>query len=134
MVGPNGPDPDHMQVRILLLLVFFLAVSVGLAATNPTLDEYLVFVEAEMNRALERMDQSMASRERTMIQALFRTQGKKIIQGFVRPNTVRNNWGLLSRFQTRVGGEEVMVVGIAGYFVPLNGFEEAIVRIGRLVF
>ncbi len=123
-----------MQIRTLLLLVFFLAVCVGLAATNPTLDQYLLFVETEMNKALERMDQSMAARERTVIQTVFRSQGKKIIQGVVRPNTIRRNWGLLSRFETRVLDEEVMVLGIAGRFVPLKGFEEATLKVGRLAF
>lgn len=123
-----------MQIRTLLLLVFLLAVCVGLAATNPTLDQYLLFVETEMNKALERMDQSMAARERTVIQIVFRSQGKKIIQGVVRPNTIRRNWGLLSRFETRVLDEEVMVLGIAGRFVPLKGFEEATLKIGRLAF
>ncbi len=123
-----------MQIRTLLILVFFLTICVGLAATNPTIDQYLSFVETEMNRALERMDQSMASQERTLIQTVFRSQGKKIIQSVVMPNTIRRNWGLLSRFETRVLGEEVMVLGIAGRFVPLKGFEEATLKMGRLVF
>lgn len=123
-----------MRIRTLLLLVLLLAVCVGLAATNPTLDQYLLFVETEMNKALERMDQSMAARDRTVIQTVFRSQGKKIIQGVVRPNTIRRNWGLLSRFETRVLDEEVMVLGIAGRFVPLKGFEEATLKVGRLAF
>lgn len=125
---------DRMRIRTLLILVFFLAICVGLAATNPTLDQYLLFVETEMNRALERMDQSMTNRDRTLIQNVFRSQGKKIIQGVVRPNTVRRNWGLVSRFETRVLDEEVMVLGIAGRFVPLKGFEETTLKIGRLAF
>lgn len=132
--GQPSSAPDCMQIRTLLILVFFLTICVGLAATNPTIDQYLSFVETEMNRALERMDQSMASQERTLIQTVFRSQGKKIIQSVVMPNTIRRNWGLLSRFETRVLGEEVMVLGIAGRFVPLKGFEEATLKMGRLVF
>lgn len=123
-----------MKIRTLLILVVLLAMSVGLAATNPTLDQYLQFVETEMNAALDRMDQSMASQERLLIQTVFRSQGKKLIQAVVRPNTVRRNWGLFSRFETHVLDEEVVVFGLAGHFVPVRGFEQATLKIGRLAF
>src|SRR5689334_15459184 len=105
-----------MSLARLAVMVVVLAGAVGLALSNPTTDDYLQFVERELNGALDRMDQGMPSQEQQMIRQVFRTQGKKLIEGIVRPATVRHNWGLLSRYETRVAETRVVVVGIGGQF------------------
>ena len=123
-----------MSLARLAVLVVVLAGAVGLALSNPTTDDYLQFVELELNGALDRMDQGMPSQEQQVIRQVFRTQGKKLIEGIVRPATVRHNWGLLSRYETRVAETKVVVVGIGGQFIPIQGVEEATLKIGRMAF
>lgn len=115
-------------------LVAGLLIAIGLAATNPTMDAYVHFVEARLVAEIEKMDQSGPSHDRDLIKAVFRAQGPKLVEGVVRPNTTRNNWGLLSFFETNVLDQPVLVVGVAGQFVPLRGVEEATVKVGRLAF
>jgi len=115
-------------------LVGSLMIAVGLAATNPTMDAYVQFVEARLAAEIEKMDQSASRRDRDLIKAVFRAQGPKLVEGVVRPNTVRNNWGLLSFFHTDVLDQPVLVLGVAGQFVPLRGVEEATLKVGRLAF
>jgi hypothetical protein len=52
----------------------------------------------------------------------------------VRPHTVRQNWGVLSRFETTVLGTRIVVIGIGNQFIPIEGVDEAILAIGRRVF
>ena len=52
---------------------------------------------------------------------MFRAQGSKLVEGIVRPKTTRSNWGLLSLFETNVLEESVLVLGVAGQFIPLRG-------------
>ena len=123
-----------MSLTSLGVMVVLLAGAVGLALSNPTTDDYLQFVERELNGALDRMDQGTSSQEQQVIRQVFRAQGKKLIEGIVRPATVRRNWGLLSRYETRVAETKVVVVGIGGQFVPLTGVDEATMKIGRMAF
>jgi hypothetical protein len=123
-----------MSLARLAVMVVVLAGAVGLALSNPTTDDYLQFVERELNRALDRMDQSTPSQEQQVIRQVFRSQGRKLIEGIVRPSTVRHNWGLLSRYETRVAETKVVVVGIGGQFVPIKGVDEATLKIGRMAF
>ena len=115
-------------------LVGSLLFAVGLAATNPTMDAYVHFVEARLLAEIEKMDQSGPRHDRDLIKAVFRAQGPKLVEGVVRPNTTRNNWGLLSFFETNVLDQPVLVLGVAGQFVPLRGVEEATLKVGRLAF
>ena len=115
-------------------LVGSLMIAVVLAATNPTMDAYVQFVEARLAAEIEKMDQSASRRDRDLIKAVFRAQGPKLVEGVVRPNTVRSNWGLLSFFHTDVLNQAVLVLGVAGQFVPLRGVEEATLKVGRLAF
>ena len=115
-------------------LVGSLMIAVVLAATNPTMDAYVQFVEARLAAEIEKMDQSASRRDRDLIKAVFRAQGPKLVEGVVRPNTVRSNWGLLSFFHTDVLNQPVLVLGVAGQFVPLRGVEEATLKVGRLAF
>jgi hypothetical protein len=100
--------------------------------TNPTMEEYLGFVEMKLSAALDRIEQP--DREKAVIQAVFRSQGKRLIQGIVRPATTRTNWGLLSLYRTNVLDTEIVVVGVASWFIPVSGVEEATTKIGRLAF
>ncbi|GIW54922.1 MAG: hypothetical protein KatS3mg082_1326 [Nitrospiraceae bacterium] len=123
-----------MRTSTLALLTAFLGICVVLAATNPTTDDYLLFLEAKLSEALDRMDQTAPSREQNLIRSVFRMQGKRLIEGLVRPNTVRRNWGLVSLFETQVLDVRVVVLGAVGWFVPIKGVEEATLRLGRAVF
>ncbi len=123
-----------MRTVTLAGLAGTLTAAVWLAATNPTMDAYLQFVEARLTAEIEKMDQSGPRRDRDLIRSIFRAQGPKLVEGVVRPNTKRNNWGLLSLFETNVLDQPVLVLGIAGQFVPLRGVEEATVKVGRLAF
>jgi hypothetical protein len=117
----------HLGIIVAVLLV-----AIGLAVTNPTTEEYLHFVELMLAAALDRMDQPEA--EKAMIRAVFQSQKKQLVDGIVRPSTQRENWGLWSMYRTKIMDQEVVVVGVATWFVPLHGVEEATLKIGRLAF
>ncbi len=123
-----------MSLRRLTIIVVLLTGAVSLALTNPTMDDYLRFVDREMTKALDKMDPNTPSREQQFLRQVFRSQGKQLLETVVRPQTVRHNWGLLSRYRTRVSGTEVVVVGVAGTFIPVRGLEEATLSLGRMAF
>lgn len=123
-----------MSLRRLTIIVVLLTGAVSLALTNPTMDDYLRFVDREMTKALDKMDPNTPSREQQFLRQVFRSQGKQLIETVVRPQTVRHNWGLLSRYRTRVSGTEVVVVGVAGTFIPVRGLEETTLSLGRMAF
>lgn len=123
-----------MGLLRLSLVVIALTGAVALALSNPTMEDYLRFVEEELNRALDRMDQSTPTREQQFLRQVFRSQSKTLIETVVRPATVRHNWGLLSRYETRVADTKVVVLGIGHRFVPVEGLEEGTLKIGRMVF
>ena len=123
-----------MSLARLAVVVLVLAGAVGLALTNPTTDDYLQFVEQELSRAIDRMDQRTPSREQQLIREVFLSQSKRLIEGVVRPSTVRYNWGLVSRYETQVADVKVVVLGIGGRFLPIKGLEETTLKIGRMVF
>jgi hypothetical protein len=116
------------------LVVTALAVSVALALTNPTTDQYLAFVQAELAKAMDRMDQSTPEREGTVVRNIFRRHSQELLNSMVRPHTMRQNWGVLSRFETTVLGTRVVVIGIGNQFIPVEGVDEAILTLGRRVF
>ena len=123
-----------MSILRLSLIVLALAVSVVLALTNPTTDQYLGFVQSELNKAMDRMDRSTPEREGTMVRNIFRRHSQELLNSLVRPHTLRQNWGLLSRFETMVLGTRVVVIGIGNQFIPIEGVDEAILTLGRHVF
>ena len=120
-----------LRLSVIVLALIFL---VGLAWSNPTMDDYLRFVELELGKAIDRMDQGTSSREQQFIRQVFRTQSKKLLESVVRPNTARQNWGMMSLYEAQVAGTNVVVLGIGGRFIPLQGVEEATLKIGRMVF
>jgi len=118
----------------LSLLVTTLSLCVGLALLNPTMEEYLAFVEAELGKALDRSDQTQPGQERAMVRSIFRSHSHELVGSVVRPHTVRRNWGLASVFETTVFDSRILVLGVAGRFIPLRGIDETILRLGRLAF
>ena len=123
-----------MSLLRLSLVVTALAVSVVLALTNPTTDQFLGFVQAELTKAVDRMDQSTPEREGTVVRNIFRRHSQELLNSMVRPHTIRQNWGVLSRFETTVLGTRVVVIGIGNQFIPVEGVDEAILTLGRRVF
>ena len=123
-----------MSLLRLSFVVVVLAVSVVLALMNPTMDQYLSFVQAELTKALDRMDQTTPEREGTVVRNIFRRHSQELLDSMVRPHTTRKNWGIFSRFDTTVLGTRVVVIGIGNQFVPIEGVDEAIVTLGRRVF
>ena len=123
-----------MSLLRLSLAVTALAVSVVLALTNPTTDQYLGFIQVELTKAMDRMDQSTPEREGTVVRNIFRRHSQELLNSMVRPHTMRQNWGVLSRFETTVLGTRVVVIGIGNQFIPVEGIDEAILTLGRRVF
>ena len=123
-----------MSLLRLSLVMTALAVSAVLVLTNPTTDQYLGFVQAELAKAMDRMDQSTPEREGTVVRNIFRRHSQELLNSMVRPHTVRQNWGILSRFETTVLGTRVVVIGIGNQFIPVEGVDEAILILGRRVF
>jgi len=123
-----------MSLLRLSLVATALAVSVVLALTNPTTDQYLGFVQAELTKAVDRMDQSTPEREGTVVRNIFRRHSQELLNSMVRPHTMRRNWGVFSRFETTVLGTRVVVIGIGNQFIPVEGVDEAILTLGRRVF
>jgi Domain of unknown function (DUF4359) len=123
-----------MSLLRLSLIVAVLAVSVALALTNPTTDQYLGFVQAELSKAIDRMDQSTPQREGAVVRNIFRRHSQELLDSMVRPHTTRQNWGILSRFETTVLGTRVVVIGIGNQFIPVEGVDETILALGRRVF
>ena len=123
-----------MSLLRLSLVVTVLALSVVLALTNPTMDQYLGFVQAELTQAMDRMDQSIPEREGAVVRGIFRRHSQELLNSMVRPHTMRQNWGVLSRFETTVLGTRVVVLGIGNRFIPVEGVDEAILTLGRQTF
>ena len=123
-----------MSLLRLSLIVAVLAASVALALANPTTDQYLGFVQAELTKSIDRMDQSTPQREGTVVRNIFRRHSQELLNSMVRPHTTRQNWGILSRFETTVLGTRVVVIGIGNQFIPVKGVDEAILGLGRRVF
>jgi hypothetical protein len=123
-----------MNVVRLGLVVVLLGLCIGLVLSNPTMDDYLLFVEAELGKAMDRSEQSQTPREHAMLKSIFRSHSHELMNTAVRPHTVRRNWGLLSFYETTIFDSRIVVLGIGGSFIPIKGIDEAILRLGRLAF
>jgi hypothetical protein len=123
-----------MSLLRLSLVVAVLAVCVVLALMNPTTDQYLGFVQAELTKAMDRMDRSTSEREGAVVRNIFRRHSQELLDSMVRPHTTRQNWGILSRFETTMLGTRVVVIGIGNQFIPVEGVDEAVLALGRRVF
>ena len=123
-----------MSLLRLGLVTVVLAVSVVLVLMNPTMDQYLAFIQAELAKAMDRMDQSTPQREGALVRNIFRRHSEELLNSMVRPHTTRQNWGILSRFETMVLGTRVVVIGVGNQFIPIEGVDEAIMTLGRRAF
>jgi hypothetical protein len=123
-----------MTVLQLSAAVILLSISIGLVVSNPTMESYLLFVEAELGKAMDRSDQSHSTREQAMLRSIFRSHSHELMDTAVRPHTTRRNWGLASLYETSVFDSRIVVLGVGGYFIPLKGIDEAILRLGRHAF
>lgn len=123
-----------MNVLQLAIAVFVLALSIALVLLNPTMDDYLLFVEAELGKAMDRSDQSHSTREQAMLKSIFRSHSRELVDTAVRPHTIRRNWAIASVYDTSLFDTRITVLGIGGSFIPLRGIDEALLRLGRLTF
>lgn len=123
-----------MTLLQLAGVVILLGLSIVLVLSNPTMEDYLLFVEGELGKAIDRSDQTHSSREQAMLKSIFRSHSHELMDTAVRPHTIRRNWGVMSVYETSVLDSRIVVLGLAGYFIPLKGIDEAILRIGRLAF
>ena len=123
-----------MNLLHLSLLTLALSVCVVLAVLNPTIDDYLAFVEGELGNAIDRSDLTDTNRERAMVRNIFRSHSHEIVNSMVRPHTIRRNWGVASLYETTVLDSRTVVLGLAGRFIPIKGVDETVVRLGRMAF
>ena len=123
-----------MTVLRLGVTVILLSMSNGLVVPNPTRAAYLLFVEAELSKAMARSDDGHSTREQAMLRSIFRSHSHELVDSAVRPHTIRRNWGLGSVYETSVFDTRIVVLGAAGYFIPLKGVDEGILRLGRRAF
>jgi Domain of unknown function (DUF4359) len=138
---PYRDDQRHtvalMRTASLLVLVILLAAAVGLAATNPSTEQYTAFLQASLNRALTQMEEAESSSEtkpeKKVIREILKSQGTQVIQSLTHSNTVRRDFGLFSIFETSAFGVRVQVLGIGTRFVPLEDEEAMIRKLGRFI-
>ncbi|MBM4124183.1 MAG: DUF4359 domain-containing protein [Nitrospira sp.] len=119
-----------MRTGSLALVVLVLGIGVGLAATNPTSNDYYGFVEGQLAGAVERLDAAAPSGD--LVRQVFKSQGAMVVQSIVRPNTTRRNYGLFSIFTTKLLDVEVVVVGAGTVFVPIDGLDDVAKKISHL--
>jgi len=123
-----------MTLLRLSLLVVVLGLAIGLALTNPVMDDYLRFVEVELGKALDRSGEAKGDRDMSMVRSIYRSHSHELVRSFVRPRTTHRNWGLVSIYESKLFETEIIVLGISGRFIPLKGIDEAILRLGRMAF
>ena len=68
-----------MTLLRLVTIAVLLAGAIGLVLSNPTMNDYQTFVEMELGKAINRMDQSGSTREQQFIRQVFKNQSKKKI-------------------------------------------------------
>ena len=123
-----------MSLLRLAMTVIVLGLGVGLVLSNPTMDDYLLFVEGQLGKAIDRSEQNHSRREQAMLKSIFRSHSHELMETAVRPHTIRRNWAVMSIYETSLFDVRIVVLGAAGSFIPLKGIDEAILRLGRLAF
>jgi hypothetical protein len=123
-----------MTLLRLSILVIVLSLSVGLALSNPTKDDYLDFVETELRKAMDKSELNQSNRDTAMVRSIFQSHSRELVRSFVGPRTIRRNWGLVSFYESRLSDTDILVLGVGGRFVPLRGIDESILRLGRMAF
>ena len=123
-----------MSLLQLTIVVIGLALGIALVLSNPTTDDYLLFVEGQLGKAMDRSEQNHSAREQAMLKSIFRSHSHELMETAVRPHTLRRNWGVMSIYETSLFDVRIVVLGVGGSFIPLKGIDEAILRLGRLAF
>jgi hypothetical protein len=123
-----------MTLLRLSILVIVLCLSVGLALSNPTKDDYLDFVETELRKAMDKSELNQSNRDSAVVRSIFQSHSRELVRSFVGPRTIRRNWGLVSFYESRMSDTDILVLGVGGRFVPLKGIDESILRLGRMAF
>ena len=123
-----------MSLLQLTIVAIGLALGIALVLSNPTTDDYLLFVEGQLAKAMDRSEQNHSTREQAMLKSIFRSHSHELMETAVRPHTLRRNWGVMSIYETSLFDVRIVVLGVAGSFIPLKGIDEAILRLGRLAF
>ena len=123
-----------MSLLQLAMTVIALGLGIALVLSNPTTDDYLQFVEGQLGKAMDRSEQNHSGREQAMLKSIFRSHSHELMETAVRPHTIRRNWAVMSIYETSLFDVRIVVLGVAGSFIPLKGIDEAILRLGRLAF
>jgi len=123
-----------MSLLRLATTVIVLGLGIALVLSNPTTDDYLLFVEGQLGKAMDRSEQNHSGREQAMLKSIFRSHSHELMETAVRPHTIRRNWAVMSIYETSLFDVRIVVLGAAGSFIPLKGIDEAILRLGRLAF
>jgi len=124
-----------MNNTVLAILVVLLGICVGLAWTNPARQDYGEYLEWLIGQALVRTDSTESMYDQNTVRDLLKSQGTFVIKSVIRPNTTRRNYGLFSIFVTRAFGVRLVVLGIAGTFIPVEGddIEEVTRKLGQIM-
>lgn len=109
-----------MSTRLLIGLVSVLALCVGLAASNPTWADYLLFLEQTLGRAAEQGGGNSG-----LAGALLQSQNRAVVEAVVRSQTQRRDYGLFSLYETTIWDVRLVMLGIGGAFLPVSGLDEA---------
>ena len=122
-----------MSRTVLIVTVCLLGVCVALILTTPTTQDYAVFLQARLDQTVQRMDATLSEQERSLLRGLYGTQGKKLVDLVVQQHTRRKNLGLFCLFESTVQGQKMIVLGVATRLIPVEGVEEATLKLGQLV-
>ena len=114
-----------MSLIRLTIVVIGLGLGIALVLSNPTTDDYLLFVEGQLGKAMDRSEQNQSTREQAMLKSIFRSHSHELMETAVRPHTLRRNMGVMSIYETSVFEVRIVVLGVAGSFIPLKGIDEA---------
>jgi len=121
-----------MSLKGLLMAVVLLGGVTVLAATNPTKSEYEAFLDEQLMAALQRMEQGDGAEQSRFLRDFLKQNGRNVIHSLVVTNTRRDNYVVLSRFETSALNVKIVMLAIGGRFFPLEGQEEIARLIGRL--
>lgn len=124
-----------ISTAALAVLVVLLGICVGLALINPTTQDYGEYLETLISQALTRTDSTLPEDQQKVVRDLLKSRGHLVIKSVIRPNTARRNYGLFSIFETRAFGVRLVVLGIGGAFIPVEGdnIEEVTRKLGQIM-
>ena len=112
-------EGHRLSNRLLAGLVLLLALCVGLAFSNPTWADYLLFLEQTLGRAAEK-----GGGQSDLVATLLQSQNRSVVEALVRSQTQRRDYGLFSLYETKMGDVRLLMLGIGGGFLPLSGLDE----------